>query len=168
MSRDEIRKTVEDIYIRVSNESLEKGDVLLNTLHEIQDHYNNFIPVEAAEELHDITGVPLSKIYEVLSFYTMFSTEKRGQYVIRICKSLPCHVDGGAEVVEALKEKLGINFGETTEDGVFTLEQSSCLGLCGVSPVMMINEEAYGNLTPEKVKTIIDDVKDGKRSDVNA
>ena len=168
MSRDEIRKTVEEIYNKVSNESLEKGDVLINTLHERQDHYKNFIPVEAAEELHNITGVPLSKIYEVLSFYTMFSTKKRGEYVIRVCKSLPCHVDGGAEVVEALKNELKINFGETTEDGLFTLEQSSCLGLCGVSPVMMINEEAYGNLTPEKVKKIIDEIKNRKRSDVNA
>lgn len=165
MAVEEVKETVASIYEKVMSESLEKGDILINTLHAIQDYYGNYIPLEAAEALRDIMGVPLSKIYEVLTFYTMFSTEKRGKYVIRVCKSLPCHVTGGEKVVEALKNTLGINFGETTEDGLFTLEESSCLGLCGVSPVMMINDEAYGNLTPEKVEKIINEIREKERSD---
>jgi len=165
MAVEEVKETVANIYTKVMNESLEEGDILINTLHAIQDHYGNYIPLEAAEALRDIMGVPLSKIYEVLTFYTMCSTEKRGKYVIRVCKSLPCHVTGGEKVVEALKEALGVDFGETTQDGLFTLEESSCLGLCGVSPVMMINDEAYGNLNPEKVKKLIDEIREKERSD---
>ena len=160
MPLEEIRSTVEKIYENVRSQSLEKGDILINTLHAVQDHYGNFIPLEATEILKDLTGLPLSKIYEVLTFYTMFSTTKRGKYVIRICESLPCHVTGGLEVVKAIKEALKIDFGGTTSDGLFTLEQTSCLGLCGVSPVMMINDEAYGNLTPEKVGEIIAGIRE--------
>ncbi|HPI17620.1 MAG TPA: NAD(P)H-dependent oxidoreductase subunit E, partial [Mesotoga sp.] len=119
----------------------------------------------AAEVLKELTGTPLSKIYEVLTFYTMFSTHRRGKYVIRICKSLPCHVTGGQEVVDALKNSLEISFGETTGDGLFTLEETSCLGLCGVSPVMMINDEAYGNLTKERVSEIIDSIVSRERGE---
>lgn len=156
MTVDNIRETVREIYEDINSQSLEKGDVLINTLHAVQDHYGNFIPIEAAEVLKELTGTPLSKIYEVLTFYTMFSIHKRGKYVIRVCKSLPCHVTGGQAVIDSLKSKLEIEFGETTRDGLFTLEETSCLGLCGVSPVMMVNDEAYGNLTPEKVSQVID------------
>lgn len=158
----QIEKTVKAIYEQVKSESLEEGDVLINTLHRIQDHFGNFIPPEAAETLAELMNLPLSKIYEVLTFYTMFSTRPRGKYVIRVCESTPCHVTGGKAVVEALKETLGIDFNQTTEDGLFTLEYSSCLGLCGVAPVMMINDMAYGNLTPERVKAIIEELKGGE------
>ena len=159
----DVKETVKRIYEEVKAKSLEDGDMLINVLHAIQDHFNNFIPPEAAEELSELMNLPPSKIYEVLTFYTMFSTKPRGKYVIRVCQSTPCHVTGGREVIEALKETLGIDFGETTEDGLFTLEYSSCLGLCGVAPVMMINDMAYGNLTPERVKAIIEELKGGEK-----
>lgn len=159
----DVKETVKRIYEEVKAKSLEDGDMLINVLHAIQDHFNNFIPPEAAEELSELMNLPPSKIYEVLTFYTMFSTKPRGRYVIRVCQSTPCHVTGGREVIEALKETLGIDFGETTEDGLFTLEYSSCLGLCGVAPVMMINDMAYGNLTPERVKAIIEELKGGEK-----
>ncbi|MCD6463517.1 MAG: NADH-quinone oxidoreductase subunit NuoE [Thermotogae bacterium] len=159
----DVKETVKRIYEEVKAKSLEDGDMLINALHAIQDHFNNFIPPEAAEELSELMNLPPSKIYEVLTFYTMFSTKPRGKYVIRVCQSTPCHVTGGREVIEALKETLGIDFGETTEDGLFTLEYSSCLGLCGVAPVMMINDMAYGNLTPERVKAIIEELKGGEK-----
>ena len=158
-----VKETVKRIYEEVKAKSLEDGDMLINVLHAIQDHFDNFIPPEAAEELSKLMNLPPSKIYEVLTFYTMFSTKPRGKYVIRVCQSTPCHVTGGREVIEALKETLGIDFGETTEDGLFTLEYSSCLGLCGVAPVMMINDMAYGNLTPERVKAIIEELKGGEK-----
>jgi len=133
----------------------------------MQKHFNNFIPPEAVEIVAKECGVPLSKVYEVLTFYTMFSTKPRGKYIIRVCASLPCHVTGGREIVETLKEVLGIDFGETTEDGLFTLEKTSCLGLCGVSPVIMINEDFYGNLTPERVREIIEEIRKKERVRVN-
>lgn len=166
MSFEEVRNTIKEIYEKVNSESLDERDNLINILHAIQEYYGNYIPLEAAEVLKELTGKPLSKIYEVLTFYTMFSTNKRGKYVIRVCKSLPCHVTGGAAVMESLKDALEIDYGQTTQDGLFTLEESSCLGLCGVSPVMLINDEAYGNLTPEKVKEIIEEIKEKERSGV--
>ncbi|OAA31177.1 NADH-quinone oxidoreductase subunit E [Kosmotoga arenicorallina S304] len=166
MSFEEVRNTIKEIYEKVNSESLDERDNLINILHAIQEYYGNYIPLEAAEVLKELTGKPLSKIYEVLTFYTMFSTNKRGKYVIRVCKSLPCHVTGGAAVLESLKDALEIDYGQTTQDGLFTLEESSCLGLCGVSPVMLINDEAYGNLTPEKVKEIIEEIKEKERSGV--
>jgi len=157
---DKVREIVE----KVKKETLEEGDILINALHMIQDYYNNFVPPEAAEEVAKLLNIPASRVYEVLSFYSMFSIKPRGKYVIRVCKSLPCHVTGGREVMEALKEKLGVEIGETTEDGLFTLETTSCLGLCGVAPAIMINDQFFGNLTPEKVGEIIDNFRGDKNA----
>ncbi|MCD6551779.1 NADH-quinone oxidoreductase subunit NuoE [Thermotoga sp.] len=145
--------------IQKAKESAEERDTLINTLHEIQKHFKNFIPPEAAEIVAEELNVPLSKVYEVLTFYTMFSTKPRGKYVIRVCESLPCHVENGREVVKALKETLKIDFGQTTPDNMFTLEMTSCLGLCGVAPVIMVNDEYYGNMTPEKVRDLINKLR---------
>jgi NADH-quinone oxidoreductase subunit E len=163
MSTEEIREKVLDSYNECKKDSLNEDDILLNTLHSLQKEFNGYIPLEAAEMLSELMDEPASKINEVLTFYTMLSTNERGKYIIRVCKSLPCHVANGEKVINQLKIRLNIDFGETTEDGLFTLEQSSCLGLCGVSPVMLINDEAYGNLTPEKVDKIIDKITEVER-----
>lgn len=158
---------VREIIDRVQKEqSLQEGDVLINCLHKIQDYYQNFVPQEAAEIVAKQLDLPLSKVYEVLTFYTMFSTQKRGKYLIRVCNSLPCHVSEGKEVIDTLLHELGVQFGVTTSDGVFTLEKTSCLGLCGVGPVMMINDQFYGNLTPERVREIIADFRKSGGTDV--
>jgi len=161
VSVEEVKGIIES----VRKERLEERDILINVLHKMQKHFNNFIPPEAVEIVAKECGVPLSKVYEVLTFYTMFSTKPRGKYIIRVCASLPCHVTGGREIVETLKEVLGIDFGETTEDGLFTLEKTSCLGLCGVSPVIMVNEDFYGNLTPERVREIIEEIRKKERGE---
>ncbi len=100
-------------------------------------------------------GIPLPKVYSFVTFYAMLSVKPQGKYVIRMCKSAPCHVRGAQEIVDAIEEQLGIKAGETTEDGRFTLEYCPCLGLCEFSPAIMINDRTYGNLTPETVKDII-------------
>ncbi len=155
------REKVREIIRKVKTESLEERDVLINTLHRIQDYFGNYVPVEAAQLVAEELKVPESKVYEVLTFYTMFSTHPRGKYVIRVCVNLPCHVTGGREIVKALKETLQIDFGQTTKDGMFTLETTSCLGLCGVAPVIMVNDQYFGDLTPRKVKEIIDNLRNG-------
>lgn len=141
--------------IEKARKTAEERDILINTLHEIQRMFGNFVPPEAIEVISEELKVPLSRVYEVLTFYTMFSTKKRGKYVLRVCESLPCHVEGGREIVRALKKELGIDFGQTTPDGLFTLETTSCLGLCGVAPVIMVNDEYFGNVTPEKVRELV-------------
>ncbi|ABR31023.1 NADH-quinone oxidoreductase subunit E [Thermosipho melanesiensis] len=154
---------IKDIISEAKNERLEEKDILIYTLHKIQDiSENNFISEEAAKIVSEELNIPLSKVYEVLTFYSMFSTKKRGKYLIRVCSSLPCHVANGREIIKILKEELKIDFNQTTADGMFTLEETGCLGLCGVSPVIMINNKYYGDLTPEKVKELINKIKRGE------
>lgn len=155
------RETVVKLVRSIKNQALEERDMLINALHQIQNYFGNYIPVEAAQLVAEELNVPESKVYEVLTFYTMFSTKPRGKYVIRVCVNLPCHVTGGRQIVETLKETLGIDFDQTTKDGLFTLEKTSCLGLCGVAPVIMVNDEYYGDLTPKKVKELIERLKAG-------
>ena len=119
LSIEEIKKIIES----AKEESIEEGDVLINTLHKIQDRFeNNYIPPEVGRIIAHELKIPETKVHEVLTFYTMFSLKPRGKYVIRVCNSLPCHVTGGREIIEALKNELGIDFNQTTEDGLFTLE----------------------------------------------
>lgn len=151
MNENDIKKLVEDL----KSQELEENDLLLNILHALHKKYGNYIPKDVMMLISEELDLPTSRLYEVMTFYTMFSTKPRGKHIIRVCESLPCHVTGGKEIVETLKRILKIDFGETTDDGLFTLETTGCLGLCGVSPVIMIDDEFYGNLTPEKVEEII-------------
>jgi NADH-quinone oxidoreductase E subunit len=129
---------------------------ILLILHDLQNSKSTqYLSHEDMMKVGEYLKLPVSKVYETVTFYGLFSTKPRGKYIVRVCVSTPCHVEGSQEVLETLKELLGIEDGETTEDGLFTLEEVSCLGICGVAPAMMINEEAFGNLTPERVKEII-------------
>lgn len=139
----------------IESHQLEKGDMILSSLHATQELFDNSIPVEAAETISDELKIKVERIYELATFYSMYSTKPRGKHLIRICESLPCHVVEGIRIVNKLKELLKIDFGQTTKDGFFTLETTSCLGICGVSPVMMIDGDTYGNLTPEMVEEIV-------------
>ena len=121
-------------------------DLNQTTGHLTRDHLDGI-----AKRLH----LPQSQVYSVASFYSMISLKPLGEHVIRFCEDAPCHVAGGREVWEALESELGIPFGETTPDGKWTLLTTSCLGACAVGPVMMVDDEIYGNLTPDKVSKII-------------
>ena len=92
----------------------------------------------------------------------MYSTKPRGKNIIRLCESPPCYIKGSENMLRKMKILLGINVGETTKDGLFTLEFTSCLGVCGNAPVMMINDDVYGDLTEEKVEEIIEKIR-GRR-----
>jgi NADH:ubiquinone oxidoreductase subunit E len=105
------------------------------------------------------TKLPLSEIYGVATFYSLFTINPKGKHVVRCCNNAPCHVNNSKEVLAKIKDYLQLEMGETTPDGAFTLEFTSCLGLCAVAPVMMIDNEVYGNLTPEKAVAILKDYK---------
>lgn len=154
---------VRELVEALKGESFDERDILMNLIHELQKRYGNHVPVEVLEEVARELDIPLSKLNEVVSFYTMFSFKKRGRHIVRVCRSTPCHVAGGREVVEELKRVLKIDFGQTTEDGLFTLEWSGCLGLCGVGPVMMIDNDFYGNLKPEDIAPILERYRGGER-----
>jgi len=130
---------------------------LLQILHDIQDASgdHSLHPAEV-EALSALMAIPVADIVGTASFYTMFAFHPRGRHVIRLCESPPCWVMGEEDLRAALEARLGITVGQTTPDGQFTLETSSCLGTCGVAPVMSIDDEVYGNLTAEKVSQIID------------
>jgi len=132
-----------------------REDMLIQVLREAQNVAGNAIARDVAAVIAKEMDLPLVKVYGVVTFYAMFSTEARGRYIIRMCKSAPCQVKGAEEVLKAFEKELKISCGETTADGKFSLETCECLGICDVSPAVMINEEIYGNLTPASVKGII-------------
>ncbi len=115
-----------------------------------------FIPAEALELISERIHIPESRVYSVASFYRMLSTKPTGRHVIKFCESAPCHVAGGREVWNALLKELMIQPGETSPDGKWTLKTTSCLGVCAVGPVMMVDDDIYGNLTPGQIPDILE------------
>jgi NADH-quinone oxidoreductase subunit E len=140
-----------------------RADNLLGILHDIQnassEHYLTDADLRAVA---DFLGLAYSFVYGVATFYTMYSLTPRGRNLIRVCQSPPCHLLGSSTIARELIQLLGIGFGETTADKLFTLEMTSCLGVCGVAPAMMVNDRVYGNLTSERIAGIIEDLRSGK------
>lgn len=114
-----------------------------------------YLPGEALDEVSRLLRVPKSHLFSVASFYRMLSTKPRGKHVIQFCESAPCHVAGGREVWVAVKEALKIDEDQTTPDGKWSLVKTSCLGVCGVGPVMMIDDDIFGNVDPAQVPSIL-------------
>ena len=114
-----------------------------------------FIPKEAMEQISSRMQIPPSQLYSVASFYHMFYTKETGRHIIKYCESAPCHVVGSRNVVESLKNELQLEPGETSSDKKWTLIATSCLGLCADGPVIMVDEDIYGNLTPNQIPDIL-------------
>jgi NADH-quinone oxidoreductase subunit E len=131
-----------------------KKDELIPILNHINREIG-YLPDWALEELSHVMRIPQSQIYSVASFYEMFSTKPVGKHVIRFCESAPCHVVGGRQVFNALLDALQIKPGETTKDGNWTFLTVSCLGICGVGPAIVIDDDVYGNLTPSQIPSIL-------------
>lgn len=131
---------------------------LIEAYHAIQKEYS-YIPEDAVTAAAQIFDIPRAKAYGVATFYSYFKVGKRGRNVIRICESAPCHIAGADKVVAALEEELGIKMGETTPDGKFTLEFAECVGQCQATPVITINSKPYGDITPEKISSILAEYK---------
>jgi NADH-quinone oxidoreductase subunit E len=114
-----------------------------------------YLPAVALEEISSQLKVPRSQLFSVASFYRMLSTKPHGRHVIQFCESAPCHVVGGREVWSTLQEQLNLKSGETSPDGRWTLETTSCLGICAVGPVIMVDDDVFGNVTPDQVSDIL-------------
>jgi NADH-quinone oxidoreductase E subunit len=135
-----------------------RPDNILYILHDLQDNNEqHYVAQEDIKVCADYLNLPYSFVHGVATFYTMFSLKPRGRYIIRLCESPPCHLMGSGSLLDYLKEKLKVEVGQTTPDGLFTLELTSCLGVCGVAPALMMNSETIGKLTPEKVDTILEE-----------
>lgn len=135
-----------------------KKGSLINILQEMQDIYG-FLPLSAMNYVSENTSHKKATIYGVATFYTQFRLKPIGKYLILQCQGTACHVNGSKEISKVLCEELNIKPGETTEDGLFTIEDVACLGCCSLAPVIMINDEAYGNLTPASAIQVIKDIK---------
>ena len=131
---------------------------LIYILKDVQKEFG-YLSKPVLTKVAQTTNIPLSQIYGVATFYSLFTTEAKGKHIIRCCNNAPCLVNGSKDVLENIKKYLQVEIGETTVDNEFTLEFTSCLGLCAVAPVMMVDNEVYGNLTPEKAVAILKDYK---------
>lgn len=132
---------------------------LIAILQDVQKEYR-YLPEEILTYVATIMDIPLSHIYGVATFYSQFSLSPKGKYEVRICDGTACHVRGSSLLLDALRKKLGLTAEKmTTDDLLFSLETVSCLGACGLAPVVVINEKVYPQMTPEKINKVIDDIR---------
>ena len=127
---------------------------LMPILQKAQDIYG-YLPIEVQSMIADAMDIPLEKVYGVVTFYAQFSINPKGQYKISVCLGTACYVKGSGAIFSKLEELLGITNGECTPDGRFSLDSCRCVGACGLAPVMMINDEVYGRLTPDDIPGIL-------------
>jgi NADH-quinone oxidoreductase subunit E len=138
----------------IDNEFKNDKENLIMILQAIQREYN-YLPQAALSYLSVKIGVPISKLYEVATFYSTFSLEPRGRNIVSICLGTACHVRGGERVREKLEETLGIGDGETTSDKRYTLESVRCIGCCSLGPVVKINEDMHGRIASDEVEKVL-------------
>lgn len=131
---------------------------LIAVLQDVQSE-EGYISQDAVSYITEKTGIPSSRIMGVASFYAGFRLKPVGKYRIMVCMGTACHVNGAERIGDTVKRVLNIDAGDVTEDGLFSWEEVACLGCCSIAPAMMINDTAYGTLTPDKVQNIIDSIR---------
>ena len=127
---------------------------LINILHKTQESFG-YLPEEVQQVVADCLGIPVGRVYGVVSFYSFFTMKPKGKYAISVCLGTACYVKGAERILDALKSELKISEGGVTDDGKFSLDVLRCVGACGLAPVMTINGKTYGRLVPEHVKEIL-------------
>ena len=144
----------EKIEAILSKYSHEK-DNLIQILNEVQEKYG-YIPKEVQERISEYLDMPMADIYGVITFYSRFTLKPKGKYNISVCMGTACFVKGSENILERAKERLKIEVGDTTEDGMFSLVETRCVGACGLAPVFMINEDVYGRATVKTLDEALD------------
>lgn len=132
----------------------ESRGALIPVLHEAQEIYG-YLPIEVQTMIAEGLNVPLSKVYGVVTFYAQFSLYPKGKYNIAVCLGTACYVKGSGDIIEKFKQRLGIEVGECTPDGKFSIEATRCIGACGLAPVLTVNDDVYGRLTVDDVDDIL-------------
>lgn len=132
----------------------DKEGMLIHILHRAQ-HIFGYLPKELQLHIARTIGVPASKVYGVVSFYSYFTQTQRGEHTISVCLGTACFVKGADELKSVLKRELNIGFGETTKDNKFTLKEIRCIGACGLAPAIMVDEKVFGHMNEENLKTVI-------------
>jgi len=131
---------------------------LITILNEVQEKYG-YVPKIAQIEIAEYLNIPLAEVYGVITFYSRFTLEPKGKYNISVCLGTACFVKGSKEILERAKESLGIEAGQTTEDGMFSIDETRCVGACGLAPVFTVNNEVYGKATVKKLDEVLAELK---------
>lgn len=132
---------------------------LLPVLHLAQDSFGGWLDVPVMDYVASLLKIEPIEVYEVASFYTMYNLKPVGKYVFEVCQTGPCMINGSDDIIAYIKQKLGINIGETTADGMFSLKTVECLGACGYAPMMQLGKYYREHLTPAKVDAIIEECR---------
>jgi NADH:ubiquinone oxidoreductase subunit E len=127
---------------------------LISVLHKVQGHFG-YLGRAQMDAVAQLLQIPTAKVTGVASFYHFFRLRPSGKFIINVCLGTACYVKGGSEIASRLKSELGVDFGETSKDGMFTLEAARCLGTCGLAPVIMVDNEVHGRMTPEQVPVLL-------------
>ncbi len=135
-----------------------KSNYLIPILQKIQDSYG-YLPESVILWISENSGISKSRIYGVITFYEQFYTEPQGKHTVKCCRGTACHVKGGAEVLNIVKNAIGIDDGETTDDLLFSLETVACLGACALAPLMVVDDTYYGNITSHRAEKILKKMK---------
>lgn len=136
-----------------------KRSMLLTALYIAQEQYG-YLSKDAVERVAERLGLRVSEVYSTASFYSLYRTEPTGRYLLQVCEGLSCHLVGGGErLVDYIRKKLAIDVGETTDDGMFTLQTVQCLASCGTSPAMRVNDALYEDMTAEKVDELLETLR---------
>ncbi|UCE24205.1 MAG: NADH-quinone oxidoreductase subunit NuoE [Candidatus Zixiibacteriota bacterium] len=131
-----------------------QAGALIPLLQSAQDTYG-YISEKAIDYISHITGIPSADIYGVVTFYAQFRTKPLGKYVIKVCNGTACHVNGAKNITDTINDELNIDYEETSDDGSFSLLSVACIGCCSLAPVILINDETYGRLTPAKLRKVL-------------
>lgn len=150
---NEHEKEFQELKAFLDSKKGQKG-ILMQALQKAQEIFG-YLPLEVHKFISQETGIPVAEIYGVSTFYTQFSITPKGKHKVGVCLGTACYVRNSQAVLDKLAETLNIKVGDTTSDNLFTLEATRCLGCCGLAPVMMIDDEVYGKVDPEKIPEII-------------
>lgn len=154
---DEKLKKIDEIIARYP-EGKHKS-AILPVLHMAQEEFGGWLSPETMDYVATLLRLEPIEVYEVATFYSMYNLKPVGRYMFEVCQTGPCMLRGSDDIIEYIKQKLGINVGETTPDGLFTLKTVECLGACGYAPMMQLGKHFRENLTPEKVDQIIEECR---------
>ena len=150
----------------VINAHKDQPGSLISVLHKAQGIFG-YLPEEVQAYVAEKMYIPLSEIYRVVTFYALFSMNKKGKYTFNVCLGTACYVKGSGKLMEKLQEELGIGVGETTEDGLFTIEGCRCVGACGLAPVMTINDKVHGHLTVDDIPKLVNEYRELAKAEEN-
>ena len=153
---EEVKKRLDTEVGEILNKYSHDKDNLIKILEEVQTKYG-YIPEYAEYIIGKYLNMPVAEIYGVITFYSRFTTKPKGKYNISVCLGTACFVKGSNDLLERAKTKLGINEGEMTKDGKFSIDTLRCVGACGLAPVFIINGEVYGKATVKKIDEVIDE-----------